>query len=71
LPRPRYREIPIDDIGFGGEGAYIGLTGAALRRRISGATKAWYRLQSTEIQQEAARRAARRSPRRACPAPSL
>ena len=59
LPQPRYREIPIDDIGFGGEGAYIGLTGAALRRRIRGATKAWYRLMSPEIQEEAARRAAK------------
>jgi hypothetical protein len=59
LPHPRYREIPIDDIGFGGEGAYAGLTGNALRRRVRGATKAWYRLMSPEIQQEAARRAAK------------
>jgi hypothetical protein len=59
VERPRCREIPIDDIRFGGEGAYIGLTGAALRRRVRGATRAWFRLMSSEIQEEAARRAAR------------
>lgn len=59
LPVPRYREIPVDDIRFGGEGAYIGLTGKALRRRVRGATRAWFRLMSPEIQQEAARRAAK------------
>ena len=59
LPAARYREIPIDDIGFGGEGAYIGLSGKALRRRIRGATRAWFRLMSPQIQEEAARRAAK------------
>src|SRR5438105_5813578 len=56
---PRYREIPIEDIEFGGEGAYLGLTGKALRRRVRGATRAWFRLMSAEIQEEAARRAAK------------
>ncbi len=59
LPKPRYREIPIEDIEFGGEGAYLGLTGKALRRRVRGATRAWFRLMSAEIQEEAARRAAK------------
>jgi hypothetical protein len=58
LPTPRYREIPIDDIRFGGEGAYVGLSGRALRRRIRGATRAWFRLMSAEIQEDAAHRAA-------------
>ena len=59
LPEPRYREIPIDDIRFGGEGSWLGLTGKSRRRRLRGSTRAWYRLMSAEIQQDAARRAAK------------
>lgn len=51
------REIPIHDFTFKGEGAYIGLEGERLWKRLRGATKAWYRLMSYEIQLEASRRA--------------
>lgn len=51
------REIPIDDILIGGEGAGRGLQGEALETWMRGAIKAWYRLMSYKIQTEASRRA--------------
>jgi hypothetical protein len=59
LDAPQAREVPIEDLRFGGEGAYIGLSGDSLRRRVRGATKAWFRLMSEEIQTEAQKRAAK------------
>jgi hypothetical protein len=52
-----YREIPVDDIEFGGAGDSIGLSDQALRRRMRGALKPWFILMSHKMQQEAARRA--------------
>lgn len=51
------REIPIYDLKFGGEGAYLGLEGEKLWKRMRGGTKAWYRLMSHAVQQDASRRA--------------
>jgi hypothetical protein len=51
------REMPIHDMTFKGEGAFLGLEGDKLWKRVRGATKAWYRLMSHEIQTEASRRA--------------
>ncbi len=51
------RDIPIDDIPIGGEGAFVGLEGDDLAARIEGAKKAWFELMSPEIQTEAFRRA--------------
>ncbi len=59
LSSPRYREIPITDVSFGGEGAFLGLQGEALRRRVRGGTKAWFRLMSPEVQADALKRAAK------------
>lgn len=53
------RDIPVHDFIFAGEGAFIGMSGEVLYRRARGACKAWYRLMSHEIQQEASRRAQR------------
>lgn len=53
------RDIPVHDFVFSGEGAFIGMSGEALYRRARGACKAWYRLMSHEIQQEASHRAQR------------
>jgi hypothetical protein len=50
------RDVPIHDILLAGEGAFIGLEGDKLWRRLQGATKAWYRLMSYRIQTEASRR---------------
>lgn len=50
------RDIPIHDFVFAGEGAFIGLEGDALYRRARGAAKAWFRLMSYDIQQDASRR---------------
>lgn len=55
----RCREVQIYDLVIGGEGAYVGLTGESLRRRLHGAVKAWYRLTSHEMQEEASRRASK------------
>lgn len=51
------RELPIDDIEFGGAGDSIGMSDQALRRRMRGALKPWFILMSHKMQQEAARRA--------------
>ncbi len=51
------REVPIHDITLAGEGAFIGLEGEKLWKRMRGATKAWFRLMSPKIQTEASRRA--------------
>lgn len=51
------REVPIHIMTFKGEGAFLGLEGKQLWKRMRGATKAWYRLMSHTIQQEASRRA--------------
>lgn len=53
------RDIPVHDFIFAGEGAFIGMSGEALYRRARGACKAWYRLMSHEVQQEASHRAQR------------
>ncbi len=53
------RDIPVHDFIFAGEGAFLGMSGEALYRRARGACKAWYRLMSHEVQQDASRRAQR------------
>lgn len=50
------RDVPIHDILLAGEGAFVGLEGDKLWKRVRGATKAWYRLMSYEMQTEASRR---------------
>lgn len=53
------REVQLHDIVIGGERAYAGLEGERLRRRVRGATAAWFRLMSHTIQEEASRRVRR------------
>jgi hypothetical protein len=56
--RDRYvRDLPINDILIGGEGAGIGLKGEKLERWSRGALKSWYLLMSYKIQLDASRRA--------------
>lgn len=50
------RDVPIHDILLAGEGAFVGLEGEQLWRRMRGAVRAWYRLMSYEIQTDASRR---------------
>ncbi|HVA15192.1 MAG TPA: hypothetical protein VNF99_18230 [Stellaceae bacterium] len=56
LARP-YREIPIQDVDFGGAGEGGGMSGDALRERHRGALQPWFILMSHRMQQEASRRA--------------
>lgn len=51
------RDVPVDDIAIGGEGAFIGLEGEALAARVAGARKAWFELMSSDNQMEAFGRA--------------
>ncbi len=54
-----YRDIPLNDVRFEGEGANIGLTGDAYFERARGHIRAWFTLMSHKMQQEAKRRAIR------------
>lgn len=51
------REVPVHDFTLAGEGAFIGLEGKKLWKRMRGATKAWFRLMSPTIQNDASKRA--------------
>jgi hypothetical protein len=51
------RDVPVEGIRIGGEGAFIGLEGTALAERMRGAVAAWFELMSPAIQMEAFRRA--------------
>lgn len=53
------RDVPVHDLIFAGEGAFIGMEGEALYRRARGACKAWFRLMSHKHQNDASRRAQR------------
>src|SRR6185369_16195058 len=56
-PRQFHRDIVVPNLDFSGEGASIGMSEEALRKRLRENNRAWFTLMSHAMQEEAKRRA--------------